>query len=79
MRWARESLRQPNVQWSRWILLKSALAHLGRTEEAAQAIDALHRLKSTFGVAFFEDYWPIIDFAALAHLLDGLLRAGMPE
>ncbi len=79
VRWARESLRQPNVQWSRWVFLIAALGHLGRTEEAAQAIDALHRLNPNLGPAFIESYWPIVDAAALDHLLDGLRKAGMPE
>ena len=77
--WARQSLRQPNVQWSRWVFLISALGHLGRTEEAGRAIDALHRLNPELGPAFIKSYWPIVDAAALAHLLDGLRKAGLPE
>ncbi len=78
-KWARESLRQPNVQWSRWVFLISALGHLGRTEQAGRAIDALHRLNPKLGPTFIKNYWPIVDDAALAHLLDGLDKAGLSE
>jgi len=38
---AERSLREPNVQWSRWAILAAAQAHLGRPEDARRSIEAL--------------------------------------
>jgi adenylate cyclase len=37
---AERSLREPNIQWSRWAILAAAQAHLGRLEEARRSIEA---------------------------------------
>ena len=34
VKWARRALLQPNFQWSRYVVLISALGHLGRSDEA---------------------------------------------
>ncbi len=75
--WARQSLRQPNIQWSRWAMLISILGHTGEIEEARQSIDALARLAPDVDVAFVRDYWPISDAASMDYLLEGLAKAGM--
>ncbi len=75
--WARQSLRQPNNQWSRWAMLISILGHLGETDEARQSFDALERLRPGTDIAFVRDYWPISDAASMDYLLEGLAKAGM--
>ena len=43
--WAEKSLREPNILWSRYGLLISALGHLNREDEAARAVAELQRLR----------------------------------
>jgi adenylate cyclase len=74
---AERSLREPNIQWSRWAILAAAQAHLGRLEEARRSIEALRILRPEIDLAFIRDYWPIADAKALEYLLDGLRKAGL--
>jgi len=74
---AERSLREPNIQWSRWAILAAAQAHLGRLEEARRSIEALRILRPEIDLAFTRDYWPIADAKALEYLLDCLRKAGM--
>jgi adenylate cyclase len=71
------SLREPNIQWSRWAILAAAQAHLGRLEEARRSIAALLTLRPGIDLAFARDYWPIADTTALEYLLEGLRKAGL--
>ena len=75
---AERSLREPNVQWSRWAILAAAQAHLGRLEEAHRSIEGLRTLRPDIDLTFARDYWPIGDANALEYLMDGLRRAGLP-
>ena len=75
---AERSLREPNIQWSRWAILAAAQAHLGRLDDARRSIGALHTLRPDIDLAFARDYWPIADTNALEYLVDGLRRAGLP-
>jgi adenylate cyclase len=75
---AEQSLREPNIQWSRWAILAAAQAHLGRLEEARHSIEALQTLRPDINLAFTRDYWPIADANALEYLMDGLRTAGLP-
>ena len=75
---AERSLREPNIQWSRWAILAVAQAHLGRLEEARRSIEALQTLRPEIDLAFIHDYWPIADANSLEYLMDGLRRAGLP-
>jgi tetratricopeptide (TPR) repeat protein len=79
LKWAREALRQPNIRWSRWALLISALGHLGRVEEAAGALDELRRLNPEIDLDLIKGHWPISHAPSLAHLVAGLRAAGMAE
>jgi tetratricopeptide (TPR) repeat protein len=74
---AERSLREPNIQWSRWAILAAAQAHLGRLQEARGSIEGLHRLRPDVDYAFVRDYWPISDAKALDYLMDGLRQAGL--
>jgi adenylate cyclase len=75
---AEQSLREPNIQWSRWAILAASQAHLGRLEEARRSIEALQALRPGIDLAFTRDYWPIADANALEYLMEGLRRAGLP-
>ena len=72
---AERSLREPNIQWSRWAILAAAQAHLGRLEEARRSIEALRNLRPDIDLAFARDYWPIAEAKAIEYLVDGLRRA----
>lgn len=74
---AERSLREPNVQWSRWAVLAAAQAHLGRLEEARRSIESLQALRPEIDLAFARNYWPIADAEALKCLLGGLRMAGL--
>ena len=76
--WAKRSLRQPNVQWTRWAVLGAALAHLGQIDEARQSVEALRRLKPEADLPFVRDIWLISDAESFAYFLDGLRTAGLP-
>ena len=75
---AERSLREPNIQWSRWAILAAAQAHLGRLDDARRSIEALHALRPDIDLAFTRNYWPIADASAQKYLMDGLRKAGLP-
>ena len=75
---AERSLREPNIQWSRWAILAAVQAQLGRLEDARRGIAALRALRPDIDLAFARDYWPIADANALKYLVDGLRRARLP-
>ena len=77
--WARKALRLPNFQWSRHMILASALGHLGRTAEARAEIDLLLERIPQFSAAYILDYSPMIDSANFRHMVEGLHKAGLPE
>ena len=77
--WARKALRLPNFQWSRYMILASALGHLGRTEEARALIDALLERIPNFSASYMLDFSPMIENADFRHMVDGLHKAGLPE
>ena len=77
--WAERALGEPNIQWSRYALLISALGHLGDTEAARPAITDLLALRPEITVGAVGDWWPIAEDAARECLLAGLRKAGLPE
>jgi adenylate cyclase len=77
--WAHKALRQPHFQWSRHAALISALAHLGRLDESHHALNDLLRLRPTFTLAFVRKYHLISDPDDMAHFLDGLRKANLPD
>ena len=74
---AERSLREPNIQWSRWAILAAAQAHQGRMEDAKRSIEALHDFRPDVDLAFVREYWPIADAGALDCLVEGLRKAGL--
>ena len=90
---ARRAIREPLFQWSRHAVLLSALGHLGRFEEAREALDTLLRKRPDFSVEmvrrnhlytdrveleFVAEPQLFVDQNEFAHLLDGLRKAGVP-
>jgi adenylate cyclase len=77
--WAERSLGEPNIQWSRYALVISALGHLGRQDAARRAISELLELRPEITVGAVGAWWPISDDHSRDLLLDGLRRAGLPD
>jgi adenylate cyclase len=77
--WAKKALRQPGLQWSRHAVLIAALGHLGRREEAQQAIAEVSRIRPDFSIEFVRTTHLYSDPAYMSHYLEGLRRAGLPE
>ncbi len=75
--WARRALRLPNFQWSRNVMLISALGHLGRIDEAQAALDELLERIPEFSAQYALDYSPWHDDEHVRHLIDGLNKAGL--
>ena len=77
--WAQRSLREPNVQWSRHALHASILGHLGRVDEAREALRELCVSRPDASLAAITAWWPISDAGGREHLLEGLRKAGLSE
>jgi len=75
--WARRSLSFPNFQWSRYVVLISALGHLGRAEEARPAVETLLRRIPEFSARYALEYSPWIEDEHFRHLMEGLEKAGL--
>lgn len=75
--WARRSLQFPNFQWSRYVVLISALGHLGRADEARSSVEALLRRIPKFSARYALDYSPWLDDEHFRHLMHGLEKAGL--
>jgi hypothetical protein len=58
--------------------LAAVLGHLGRGLEAADALDAIRRLKPDFGATFIGRSFNFTDPQHTQWLRDGLVKAGMP-
>lgn len=79
---AREATRHPtsDLIWP-FIHLAGACAHLGEAEEAAFAIRELQRRKPGLTLSWFRG-WPNNQLKSphvLAHIVDGLRKAGLPD
>ena len=77
--WARRALRLPNFQWSRNVMLISALGHLGRPEEAAAPLAQLLDRIPDFSADYALDSSPWLDDHHFRHMIDGLHKAGLPQ
>ena len=74
--WARRALQMPNYSWSRYVMLISALGHLGKIDEAQPALkELLHRIPN-FSAQYALDYSPWTDDDRFRHMIDGLRKAG---
>ena len=81
LEWARKSQRQPNADGAVWpyALEASALAHLGRIDEARAALERALAIKPDFSTAFIDRVMRLRNPDDRAHYLDGLRKAGLPE
>ena len=77
--WAERSLSEPNIQWSRYALLISALGYLDHRDAARRAISDLLAFRPEITVGAVGAWWPISDDRSRDCLLDGLRRAGLPD
>jgi len=77
--WAAKLIRFPNPFWVVRAVLASALAHLGRKAEAREAIDELLRYRPGTSLKFIRETLPTVDQNYMEHLLNGLIKAGLPE
>ena len=81
LEWARKSQRQPNAADAVWPYAQeaSALAHLGRIDEARAALERALAIKPDFSTAFFDRVIRLRNPDDREHYLDGLRKAGLPE
>jgi tetratricopeptide (TPR) repeat protein len=76
---ARAALCVPNCQYWTNAHLVAALGHLGRTDEARNAVSELLRRKPDFSLRFAEDHLFYLESREqLDHYLEGLRKAGVP-
>ncbi len=76
--YARKAARYPGT-YSRPAILVSALAHLGRDEEAKRARGELLRRRPDFTCSFLKENTQIIFPDLVARMVEGLRKAGVPE
>jgi tetratricopeptide (TPR) repeat protein len=74
--WARRALQLPNFQWSRYVMLISALGHLGKIDEARPALEELLCRIPKFSAQYALDFSPWLDNDQFRHLINGLHKAG---
>jgi TolB-like protein/Tfp pilus assembly protein PilF len=78
--WAKNALQVPNCQYWANAHLAAALAHLGRSAEASDAVVQLLATKAGFSCAFArKKLFYIKRPEQMALYLDGLRKAGVPE
>ncbi len=79
--WARRSQRQPGAAQVGWPHAHeaTALAHLGRVDEARAALALSLAIHPTFSVSFIDAVLPFRNPADRDHYVDGLCKAGLPE
>jgi len=75
--WAKKAQEWPNV--TVWVYFTAAvpLAHLGRVEEAREALKQAVMIKPDLSVEFFEQIFCFKDPAEMAHVMGGLYEAGL--
>lgn len=74
---ARQALRLPNFQWSRHMILASALGHMGETEAAGAALAPLLEKIPHFSARYALDFSPISDNDDFKAMFEGLEKAGL--
>ena len=78
--WARNSVRVPNSHYWANAALVSALGHIGKTEDTAQAVKELLTLKPDFTCSFArERMFYLRDKEQIDRYVGGLSKAGLPN
>ena len=73
------SLSGWNWNWPIVADLVSALAHLGRLDEARRVVDEVNDRDLGITVAFVREHTAVTDASYMEHFLDGVRKAGLPE
>ena len=76
---ARRAVRLRGTLWYGYAYLASALGHLGRVDEAKKAMEEMFVAEPRASITFLKGLLPILDDDDMAHILDGLRKAGLPE
>ena len=64
--------RQPTAAWTAYLVLSSALGHLGETQQAQAAIDHVFSIKSDLNINHLKEIFPFNSNEHFDILLDGL-------
>jgi adenylate cyclase len=75
--WARRALQQPNTALFAFVAEMAALGHLGRCEEAAEALERTRRQRPGVSLAFVREALPITDEECRERFETGLRKAGL--
>ena len=76
---ARLAISLPGIIGWAYMFLISALGHLGRSSEAAEAVAVVEKDRPNMTLSFARDNFPTVDADCRAHFIDGLRKAGLPE
>ena len=77
--WALRAQQQPNTALWAFLPEASALALLGRTNEAQAALERARQLQRDVSVRFVDHTLPITDMDYRELFVGGLIESGMPE
>ncbi|MCZ6447023.1 MAG: tetratricopeptide repeat protein, partial [Alphaproteobacteria bacterium] len=77
--WAQKAVRLHGTTWGGYAILTSALGHLGRIEDAKNAMKEMKDAQPRATISFVKERLPISDPKCMDHFLDGLRKAGVPE
>jgi adenylate cyclase len=77
--WIRKALRQSNVGVRTHVFEVIALAHLGRIEEAKQALQRVYTVKPDFDMDFVRATAKMMHPSSAKHYIEGLRKAGLLE
>ncbi len=79
LKWIRKALRQSNAGVRTHVFEVIALAHLGRIEEARQALQRVYTIKSDFDMDFVRATAKMMYPSSAKRYIDGLRKAGLLE
>ncbi len=76
--WAKRAQQWPNITAWAYFTEVVPLAHLGRVEEAREALAQAFTIKPDLSTGYFEQIFHFKDPAEMAHVMSGLYKAGLP-
>ncbi len=79
LKWIRKALRQSNVGVRTHVFEVIALAHLGRIEEAKEALHRVYTIKSDFDMDFVRATAKMMHPSSAKRYINGLRKAGLLE
>jgi len=72
-------LRLPGANWPARAVRVAALAHLGRSDDATDALAELMRFRTDITLSFVRYRMPTTDATYLKNFVEGLRKAGLSE